>query len=317
MKKISILIILVLGLFLLTNSIYAQEELHKSYSGIKSIEINTVSGDCEIKTGTTKDVKVDLKYKVKPAKNFEPILKKDGDKLEIEEDWSGSASGHVKWTITVPADMKIEFSSASGDLIVSGGIFNIKSETASGDVSVDNCNGDFKVNTASGDVDLSEVEGELDFSTASGDIKADNLNGDVELNTASGNIKLRDSKGYFDLNAASGDVIVSEITINGESEFSAASGDVSVSLAQSSEYDLDLSSASGDATLDYNGKAVKGYFELTARKKRGKIVSDFEFDNIEEYEKNNQDYIRKSFTKGSKTPKIYISTASGKASIKK
>jgi len=317
MNKIFTLKIVSFTLLFFCSSTFAQKELHKTFSGIKSLEISTVSGDCEIIASSSKDVKVDLEYKVKPAKNFEPILNKSGNKLKIEEDWSGSASGSVKWRLTVPAEMDIEFSSASGDLSIDGGIFNIETETASGDISLDGCNGDFRISTASGDITINDAEGELDLSTASGDVKGSKLRGDIELSSASGDVKLRDSKGYFDLSAASGDVKVSDAILSGASEFSTASGDVSVSLAKSSEFDIEVSSASGDANLDYNGNQVKGYFELTARKKRGKIKSSFEFDNEKEFEKNDQTYIRKSFTKGSKTPKIYISTASGTASLKK
>ena len=136
------------------------------------------------------------------------------------------------------------------------------------------------------------------------------------FSTASGDIRIRNSQGFFELSCASGDIDASNITIQEESSFSTASGDVEVKLAASSEFDLDFSAASGDVTLDYNGNDIIGYFEFSAKKRSGNIRSPIDFDREEEYGRNGDEYMRKSFSKGGLTPKIYISTASGRATLK-
>ncbi|UCD37294.1 MAG: DUF4097 family beta strand repeat protein, partial [Fidelibacterota bacterium] len=137
---------------------------------------------------------------------------------------------------------------------------------------------------------------------------------DIDINNASGR---------FEVDNASGDIEAKSVTIEDDSNFDTASGDVLVSLAKSSEYDLELDAASGDVVLDYNGNPVTGYFEFTARMDRGRIVSPFKFDTEEEYEPGWGDrgrlvtYMRKSFTEGSDEPVIRLATASGTAELKK
>lgn len=243
--------------------------------------------------------------------------------------------GDVMWTITLPEGMDIKFSTASGDLSVTGPVGRVKASTASGDIEIVDAKGSMDISTASGDVLLRNVAGEKDVSTASGDIRIENSNddidastasghikaigvgGDVEMSTASGEIDVTDSKAAFDLSCASGEITAKGITIDGESRFSTASGSVKIVLAATSEYDIVMSTASGDVTLDYNGKPVKGYFEFEARKRRGRISSPFSFEKEEEYERNGDTYVRKSFSVGGSSPSIFLSTASGSIVLKK
>jgi DUF4097 and DUF4098 domain-containing protein YvlB len=301
------------------SSIYAQEmkEIHKTFEAKGSMRIKTVSGDCIVKTGAADQIKVDVVYSVRPDDAFEPDFQEKGSSLNIKERWYGSSSGEVTWTLTVPPTTDIRFSTASGDLTVSDITNSIEANTASGDITIENSEGEYEISTASGDIELDESKGEFELSTASGDIEARDISGEIEFSTASGEITVRDSRGTFDLSCASGDIKATEIILDEEGTFSTASGDVEVRLAESTKYDLDLSAASGDVELDYNGNPVTGYFEFTARKRRGDIRSPIDFDQEEEFERHGDVYVRKSFTSGSKTPRIFLSTASGKAVLKK
>jgi hypothetical protein len=75
--------------------------------------------------------------------------------------------------------------------------------------------------------------------------------------------------------------------------------------------------------LDYDGNPVTGFFEFTARRDRGRIVSPIKFDTEEEYEPGWGDrgrsviYLRKTFTKGDDKPVILLGTSSGTAELKK
>ena len=138
-----------------------------------------------------------------------------------------------------------------------------------------------------------------------------------KIKTASGEINISDSKGEFTLGTASGDIEASNMEFTAESSLSTASGEISVELAKSLTYDMTLSTASGNVDLDYNGNDVKGFFEFTARKDKGKIVSPFKFDKEEVIEKNGKEYDKKSFTKGGVSPKVYLKTASGTVRLEK
>lgn len=312
------------------------EEIQKTFDGIKAVELSTVSGDCIVKTHSSDEVVVELFYDVDPEGSFKYKIRESGSTLIIKERWGrGSSSGEVRWTLTVPAETEIEFSSASGDLVAEGLMKGIESSTASGDVDLTGVKGDIEISSASGDIEIMDAKadieistasgditikdatGEIELSTASGDIDASRIGDEIELSTASGDVEVSDSKGEFSLRCASGSVTAKNITVTGESSFSTASGEVEVSLAETSEFDLELSSASGDVVLDYNGNPVKGFFEFEARKRGSRIVCPFDFDNEEEFEQNDHTYVRKSFSRKGKTPVVQLSTSSGKAVLKK
>ena len=315
------------------------EEIKETFDGISKVDLSSVSGDCVVRTHSSDEVIVELYYDVKPESLFDPEMKKSGSTLVLKEKWKKrknlSTSGEIIWTLTVPADTEIEFSTASGDITASGLTKSIEASTASGDIKLENMKadvdistasgdadlvnlkGDIEISTASGDIDIVESSGDIELSTASGDIKAVNVRDEIDLSTASGDIEISDSKGAFDISCASGDIEADGIVIGGESEFSVASGSIEVILAKTCGFDLDLTSASGDVLLDYKGNDVKGFFEFTAHKRRGKIVCPFKFDNEEEYEEHGETYVRKSFSKGGDSPRIELLTASGKAVLKK
>jgi DUF4097 and DUF4098 domain-containing protein YvlB len=316
------------------------KEIHKTFSGIKAVDLSTVSGDCVIKTHGSSEVIVDVVYEVEPEGAVEFEFKESGKTLVIKEEWGKGkrhnyTSGKIAWTLTVPAETEIEFSTASGDITASGLTGGIDARTASGDIDLRDMKGDLELSTASGDADLVNLDGDIEISTASGDISVENASGDVELSTASGDIDARglsdnvdlsaasgdidisDSKAAFDISCASGDIVVKNVVITGESDFSVASGDIEIVLAKTCGFDLELNSASGNVILDYNGNEVKGFFEFTAHKRHGKIVCPIGFDKEEEYEEHGETYLRKSFSKGGDTPRIELSTASGKAVLKK
>jgi DUF4097 and DUF4098 domain-containing protein YvlB len=290
-------------------------EVHKEFDGVKSIRIKAVSGDCIVSTHRKDKVIVDLVYDVDPEDAFRYSIDEHGGKLTIRERWK-SGGGDVQWTLTVPEGAEIDFESASGDFEASGPFEGIEASTASGDVELEKIGGDVEVSTASGDVMITGAGGDIEVSTASGDVDGKQLDGDIEISTASGDIDVSDSKGSFSLSCASGEVAAKGIETKGASSFSTASGSVKVVLSKTSEYDLNLSAASGDVTLDYNGNPVKGYFEFEAMKGRGRISCPYDFDDEEEFEQWDRTFVRKSFSKGGDEPEIYLSTASGRIVLK-
>jgi len=311
--KLSFVLVLSL-LFVL--SLSAQEKVSKTFPAKKMVEMNTTSGDCIIKKGAAGNITVEVEYSVRPSDAFRPEMEERADRIKLWEEWSGSSSGRVKWTVTVPAQTEIEANSASGDISISGLESDIEVSTASGDVTLEMCKGDIEASTASGDIELENVEGDLEVSVASGDIEASDLKGSFEFNTASGDIEMNNASGEFDLSCASGDVEAYKIVITESSEFSTASGDISVSLSQSSEYDISLSAASGDVSLDYGGNTLKGRFEMIARHDGSRISAPVKFDSEETFERHGKEYDKKIITRSGNAPVITLESASGSVTLK-
>jgi DUF4097 and DUF4098 domain-containing protein YvlB len=310
-KKLSFLVTMVL-LFCTCVLLYAQKtaDIHKTFPARERIQINTASGDVIVKVSPREEILVDIIYSGRAEGSFEPEFRESGNLLKIKEHWPGSGSGNVTWTITVPSKTEIEFSTASGDVTLEGLQKSIDGETASGDISIEDTKGDLELSTASGDISLENIQGESDLSTASGDIKGKGLTGRYEMSTASGNIKISEAEGSFELSCASGDVELDRVIFKESCSFSTASGDIEIGMAQSPMDDLEISTASGDITLDYNGNEIKGYIECTVEKNHGALVVPGSFGKQIELEKHGNTYIQSTFNRGDK-PKIVLESSSG------
>lgn len=336
MKK-SILTTTLSAMFLLFSvQIHAEEQkIEKKFSSKSTISISTISGNCMIYKGETNEIIVSLNYTY-PSKCFDYSIDEKSNAIKISERFSGSCSGESEWVITVPQTTKVDVNTVSGDVLVVGINAEVNVNTVSGDITLQSIIAERVVaKTASGDLELSKVSSELSFTTASGDIningasgeyrissasggfEAKDFNGNLSLSTASGDVDLISSTGSFSLKTASGDINAETVILSGESEFSTASGDVKVSLKKSPDNDLKLATASGDVILDYNGNALNGNFEFTAKVDKGKIVSPVGFDKEEVITKNGDEYDVKSFTIGNSSPEIKLKTASGSVKLVK
>lgn len=279
-KKSTLLTVIIFSVFLF--NLYSAEkvEVNKTFKPAATVEIKTVTGDCIFKVGTDSEIKVSLVHNYS-ADVFEPIFKEEGNTLILEEKFKEGKKcndGSSTWTITVPAKTNIEFNSVSGDFTAGG------------------LKGDIHGAAVSGDVNLADLAGKLSVEAVSGDMK---------VNKAEGEIKLK---------AVSGDINISDVTIKGASVFKCISGDIELKLAKTAEYDLELSTISGDITLHYNGNPIKGYFKFKGQK--GNISSPIPFENAEESDSHNP-FVKKYFKKDGDSPKISMETISGDLKLEK
>jgi hypothetical protein len=296
--KYSVVAVLILSLFFLSGGITnyntaKADEIDKTFSKKDKIKMKFVSGNCTVTNSKDELIHVKVIYNVSPSESFIPKIKESTNSLELDEEFHNSSSGDINWTLSVPSDVSISYSSASGNI-------NIK-----------NLKCDLKVSVASGDVNIDNSEGNYKISTASGNITSNNSKGSFKFSTASGNVNVENSTGAFKLSTASGNVDGKNITLDEKSAFNSASGNVYVKLSSSPKYNLTLSSASGNSVLDFNGNPMSGYFELMVKKNNGEIKANFKFDEEKEVLKDDKLYTVKSFKIDSDSPKIKVISASG------
>lgn len=118
MKK-TYLILSILFLAIISSSLTkdkTQSNIEKEFSGINTIDISTVSGNCKVLSHDSQNVKVILKANYKPKNTFEPVFVKENDKLILNEKMTDSNSGNSDWTILVPENIGLQFNSASGSI---------------------------------------------------------------------------------------------------------------------------------------------------------------------------------------------------------
>lgn len=296
----SLLLVLMLSLLFLNGFAGERKEINKTFKAKGTVELDMVSGDCRVKTGKSGEIKVTLVHDY-DEDEFEAIFKERGDTLLLKEDFKrstrrwGSKRIGSKWEVVVPPNTKLDFESASGDFKGAGLRNNVEARTASGDIKLEDIKGDLKLKTASGNIKVREASGDFYTKSASGDIKFENARGGFEAKTASGDIKAED------------------VSFTAEGQFGSASGEIDVFLTKSLEFDLVLSTVSGDVTLDFNGNAIKGHFEFKGKVKN--MSSPFSFDNAEDDHRWSP-FGTRYFKKGS-SPKVRLKSVSGDLELKK
>jgi hypothetical protein len=298
--------------------IQAQDKtINRTFKNIKSIRLNTSSGDITFKKSNGPDVTLALTYSY-DDNAFKPLIEESNGTLTLKEDFSrGNHSGQSSWVLTIPDKTKVGINTGSGNVSMTGFQADVKSNLGSGNVEITDVKGNVDFNTGSGNIVVNNAEGEIALNTGSGDIRANEGSGKLSFNAGSGNIRLEKIKGNLSMNTGSGDIQAENIIVSGVSKFNSGSGNASVSLAGSPDFDISVNSGSGDATVDFNGAPISGEIIMTANEKNGDIVAPFGFDKEETIEDGHSSRIRKTARLGTKNITIKIGTGSGTAAIAK
>lgn len=309
-----------LVLLLIGTAVFAQKKINKSFEGIDRITMGTSSGDCILKKASGNMVELEVVYY---DEDFDPQIEQNGSTLRIKEvgrnrnrGWSNYEKSPV-WTLSVPDDIDVKFSTGSGDFMASDLNLEMDVNAGSGDIELKDMKGDIKSNTGSGDLMLIGFDGYISSNTGSGDLSIRDAKGELQLNCGSGDIEIDNADGSISANVGSGDIEADNVIVKNKSSFNSGSGDVEVSLGDTPTANLSVNSGSGDAELDYNGNEITGTVVMKANKRHGDIKAPFSFDTTEEIDNYNQTTIKKTKKFDNSAVEIRIGTGSGLARIEK
>lgn len=227
-----------------------QESLEFDAADLKTIEVNTSSGDVTIEKSDGAVVQVDVILTVKSSSEekaeaaFEHTninIEALEDLLNIEVKNSGSGFSFLGFGKLYP-DIQI--------MILCPPDIDLKVATGSGDVAAVALQGNSKIATGSGDILFDSVSGNIQVATGSGDVLAKDFEGALDAATGSGDISVTGLIPRFKVATGSGDVhIVSHANISGDSKAATGSGDVQIELPENSSFHLNAESDSGDIRL--------------------------------------------------------------------
>ena len=164
----------------------------------------------------------------------------EGVALDID-----NSSGDINVANLRATESTIEAS--SGDITLKSIICNLEVETSSGDIEISNLIGDSEIESTSGDQDFRNVKGSIESTASSGDITFIDFDGDLEIEATSGDVELKTGKGTLSVRTSSGEIDGDEITLTGDADFDATSGNIEVDFTNDlSDLSFDLSATSGD-----------------------------------------------------------------------
>lgn len=206
-----------------------------------------------------------------------------GEPLEVTQ--GGASHGlipAVDLILRVPAQVRLQAQSDSGDVSASGDLGACKLRSSYGDVSAAGIRGDTSILTASGnatledvkassaearsqygDVQASQVRAErVELFTASGDVAAESVEGALTATSSYGDIGIEDCAGELEAKTSSGDIALGSPRGSARRKLVTSYGDVRVRGAQG---ELDVSTSSGEVVVrDADGvlRAVSSYGDV-------------------------------------------------------
>jgi DUF4097 and DUF4098 domain-containing protein YvlB len=161
----------------------------------------------------------------------------------------------VDYTVTVPRDATVDLSSISGNVRAANVQGALRAQSVSGTVVVSGSTNVEFAKSISGDVELtgSAPDARITGSTVSGAVRARDLKTRaLSLSAISGNAEVSNVEAErLEVKSVSGDVIFAGAAVrNGRYEFNTHSGNVRLTLAGSSGFELNASTFSGDVRSD-------------------------------------------------------------------
>jgi DUF4097 and DUF4098 domain-containing protein YvlB len=165
--------------------------------------------------------------------------------LQTRSDRGRSGRTHVE--INVPVGTRVQASSASGGIRITGTGGEVEAGSASGSIEVTDATDRITVHTVSGDLHAAKLRGRTRLGTTSGRIEAEDVIGDLTAGTVSGRITLSDVKSaHVSTESVSASVTYTgSIDPAGSYEFSTHSGNVHLDIPESSAAELSLETFSG------------------------------------------------------------------------
>ena len=215
---------------------------------VTEIVLTGGSGDVMVRTAAIEETRITrvIHRNSDPGRTYE--IK--GTVLTIDTDCGDNCS--VTYDIEAPAGVEVRGELRSGDIGLTGvGKTNVT--VTSGDILDSKATGEVRAKATSGDINVTDSTGKITVLSTSGDVRALNIDGAVEARATSGDVDIQLTKtNSVTAQATSGDVNVIVPQGSYRIQTQTGSGDaqiVGVTKDPAAKYLIDLSAASGDATV--------------------------------------------------------------------
>ena len=260
----------------------AAGSFERSYpvSGPLRIELNSASGDVQIRGGSGNTVQIHADVTARgmgfddPKKLLadtisNPPIELKGNTLRIGKDLSRVRNMSVSYRITVPHETEVNSNVAAGTQSVFEIRGPLKIQSASGSIRVQNVDGAVQLNSMSGSIEASDAGDDVRANTLAGNISVSNTKGDVRVGAVSGSIQIKKAGGRVDGETVSGSVDVRDAVNDVRAR--SGSGRVAVHGNPAASSYWQLTTVSGVVLL---GVPASSNFHLTAEASSGEIRAD-------------------------------------------
>src|SRR5215475_5907993 len=273
-------------------------------SGSVDLDIETGSGNIEIRTGSSDQVQItghirannnswfggsdnNAAEKVKRIESNPPIQQSGNDiRIGHIDDPSLKRNISISYELVVPADTRlrsrtgsgnqnavglkgaVDLQTGSGNVVFSNIANTVRAESGSGNIQADNVSGNVRAKSGSGDIHINNLSGGLDAESGSGSITmAQASAGSVRASTGSGDVSLSGVRGSLEATTGSG-TVHAEGDPKGAWRLHTGSGSVRVRFPSQASYDLYAHTGSGGISV---GPPITVQGSVNKHEMRGKV----------------------------------------------
>jgi DUF4097 and DUF4098 domain-containing protein YvlB len=204
-------------------------------SGPVAVDVQTSSGDIEVRSADTDQVRIKAVLTVRDAfldsRDSEDLARALEQNTPIERRGETIRIGAI-------ADRRTRERVSIAYEIVVPSRARLHSETGSGGQRLRGVAGPIDARTGSGDIDIAETRSDVHAETGSGSIRvADARDGQVELSAGSGCISVGDIKGPLRVHTSSGEIVVAGEPVD-RWQLQTASGSISARIPATAGFEL-------------------------------------------------------------------------------
>lgn len=235
-----------------------------------SLDLSHLAGDIRVTGGSPGEIRIDATKRARhrdpnQAKRILEALRVDinnfNNRVEVRTVYprrgmfGNNVSASVDYVISVPITAAVSLKSISGSISVTNIKGEVRAETVSGDVAITNTPNVALAKTISGDVTARDIgtQTTLVLSTISGSVIGTGLKvRALEAGSVSGNVRLIGSEvDRLEAKSLSGTIeFNAPLSKGGRYEFTSHSGDVRITLAGGTGFELDADTFSGSVRSD-------------------------------------------------------------------
>ena len=251
-------------------------------SGPVDLDVQTGSGDIEVRIGQPGTVQVDARIRAWASDGADaaarvrqveadPPVEQSGSTVRLgvrkDDRWNWNRIS-ISYTVTVPPDTRLRTRTGSGDQLLAGVQRDVDASSGSGDLRIGNVGGAVRATAGSGDISVAGSGGGVEARSGSGNVIVNGAGtGRTGIGTGSGDVRVTGVQGPLSLHTASGNIEV-EGTPAAPWNLAASSGDIRVVLSGAPAFNLEASSSSGriesEAPVTVSG-------QLSRRALRGQV----------------------------------------------
>jgi DUF4097 and DUF4098 domain-containing protein YvlB len=219
-----------------------EDSLDTELGEIRRIVVRIVAGEVTVTAGPAARVEVHREsgspVEVQEHDGLLQVLHPDTGDAPLERfiKWVTEGRRHrCTVVITAPPDAKVEITTVSAPVVLSG--FRAGN----------------RVKTVSGDVTLGALGAQVDVKTVSGEVEAKGINAELKLKSVSGDMTVVDgSCRWVDAKSVSGEVVLDlDLDPSGTYDVQTVSGDVSVRTTSEPDVAIDAKTVSGALVSDF------------------------------------------------------------------